>query len=168
MHSILQTLRSHFLQVGTAVLAKWLCLLEKLNESRVRSLRTQAALQLRETQYQDLKSKFPLVVEDNKGDEKKKLSEAVAPLAKLDAESAAKDEAYAKLSIELEAVHAAHLRDVALLKEALKEKEQQVSRRSHFKGRVVHQEVGSSCCRVSACSPIETASGFFLLPVSQS
>lgn len=44
-------------------------------------------------------------------------------MPKLNAEAAAKDEAYAKLGAELEAVHAAHLRDGALLEETQKEKE---------------------------------------------
>ena len=143
MYSLLQTLWSHFVQVGAVVHAKRLRLLEKLNESRVRNFRTQATLQLRENQYQDLKSRFPLVVEEAEV-LKRKLSEAVVPLeltqrnnnleaqvaaqveayAKLSAELRAKAEAYAKLSTELEAVHAAHLRDVALLEDALKEKKQ--------------------------------------------
>ena len=50
---------------------------------------------------------------------------------------AAKDEAYAKLSTELEAVRAAHLRDAALLENALKKKEKQMSRCNHFEESVI-------------------------------
>ena len=125
------------MQVGAAVHAERLPFLEKLNESRVRNVRTQAALQLRETQYQDLKSRFPSVVKEAE-ELRKKFSKAVAPpelkqrIKELVAQATAKDEAYAKLSSEMEALHAAHLRDVSLLKDALKEKEQQVSRCDHF------------------------------------
>ena len=38
----------------------------------------------------------------------------------------------ASLNAELEAVHASHLRDAAILEETQKEKEQQVSRCNHF------------------------------------
>ena len=154
VYFVLQTLRSHFIRVGTAVQAERLRLLKKLNESRIRNLQTQAALQLRQTQYQDLKSRFPSVVEEAE-ELKRRLSKAVAPLEliqkiqDLEVQAAAKDEAlvklgaakdetYAKLSVELEAMHAAHLKNAALLKEALKERErerervQQVSRCDHF------------------------------------
>lgn len=69
---------------------------------------------------------------------KKKLSEAVAPskltqkIKDLQAQAANKDEAYTKLSSEMEALHVAHLKDASLLEEALKEREQQVRRCSHF------------------------------------
>ena len=78
MYFVSQTLWSHFVRVGTTVHAKRLRLLKKLNESRVRNLRTQAALQLRETKYQDLKSRFPSVFQETE-ELKKKLSDAVAP-----------------------------------------------------------------------------------------
>ena len=105
MYSVLQTLRRHFVQVGTTLHVERLRLLEKLNESRVKNLRTQAALQLRETQYQDLKSRFLLVVEEAE-ELKKKLFEAAAPpeltkrIKDLEAQATAKGEAYAKLRAE--------------------------------------------------------------------
>ena len=61
---------------------------------------------------------------------KKRLSKAATPseltrrIQELEAQVDAKDKAYAKLGAELEAVHAAYLRDAALLQETQKEKEQ--------------------------------------------
>ena len=190
VYFVLQTLRSHFVRVGTAVHAKQLRLLKKLNDSSVRNLRTQAALQLRETQYQDLKFRFSSIVWEAEAAK----DEA---LVKLGVENVAKDEAYAKLSAELEAVHVAHLKDAALLEEALKEREQQVSRFGHFEETCsqlrlevsqqkenyevelegLRAEVQRLTEEMSTCkweqaaveSQLATlASGVFLLPVSQS
>ena len=104
-------------------------MLEQLNQAQVQNLLIQAILQLRENQYQDIKSRFSPVIEEV--DElKKRLSEAVAPpkltrrIQELEAQVAAKDETLASLNAELEAVHDAHLKDAALLEETQKEKEQ--------------------------------------------
>ena len=127
------------MQVRTKVRLR---LLERLNESRVRNHRIKAALKLREDQYRDLKSRFP-EVEEAEGLKKvemleEKQPEAVAPaeliqrVKDLEAQVSAKDEAYKKLSSEVEAFHTAHLRDASLLEEALKDKDQQVSRCKQF------------------------------------
>ena len=50
VHLVLQTLRSHFVRVGTALHAERLRMLEQLNQARVKNLRIQAILQFRENQ----------------------------------------------------------------------------------------------------------------------
>ena len=112
-------------------------MLERRNQARVENLHIQAILQFKENQYQDIKYRFSPAIKEVE-ESNKRLFEAAAPpkltrrIQELEAEVSAKDEAYAKLGAELEAVHATHLKDAALLEETQKEKEERVSRCSHF------------------------------------